>query len=243
MADQKISALTAYITPKSGDLLSIVDTSNATTKEVDILNLGIVDGWIPATGSCTYASASTITVPSGAASLYQKGDRIKWTQTTVKYGVIVTVADTLLTIAVNTDYVVTNAAITLNYYSHSASPIGYPGWFAWTPTWTGFSANPAITAKFSIIGNTICIVIDNVTGNGTSNTTTLTITNAPVPALRTIQLLGYIGATDNGANVAQPGHAETTATSATISFWKSFYQGAWTGSGSKAIRCQLSYEF
>ena len=69
------------------------------------------DGWTPVTGSWTYASASTITVPIGAASLYQKGDKIKFTQTTVKYGVIVAVADTLLTIAVNTDYVVANAAI------------------------------------------------------------------------------------------------------------------------------------
>src|ERR1035437_2933126 len=83
-------------------------------------NLPYRDGWTPATGSWTYASASTITVPSGAAAIYQKGDRIKWTQTTVKYGVIVAVADTLLTIAVNTDYVVTNAAISAIYYSHQA---------------------------------------------------------------------------------------------------------------------------
>ena len=67
------------------------------------------DGWQAVSDSWSYASASTITVPSGAASLYKVGDKIKWTQTTVKYGVIRTVADTLLTIIVNTDYVVTNA--------------------------------------------------------------------------------------------------------------------------------------
>lgn len=90
---------------------------------------GTVDGWILANESWTYASASTITVPSGAASKYAVGDRIKWTQTTVKYGVITIVADTLLTIAVNTDYTVANAAITDNYFSHEATPIGYPHWF------------------------------------------------------------------------------------------------------------------
>ena len=45
---------------------------------------------------------------------------------------MVTVADTLLTILVNTDYVVENTGtypITLNYYSHELSPIGYPHWF------------------------------------------------------------------------------------------------------------------
>jgi len=82
--------------------------------------------WMLANETWAYASASTITVPSGAAAKYAVGDRIKWTQTTVKYGVIVAVADTLLTIAVNTNYVVANAAITLNYYSHEASPIGFP---------------------------------------------------------------------------------------------------------------------
>ncbi len=35
----------------------------------------------------------------------------------------------LLTILVNTDYVVTNAAISSNYYSHQLNPIGYPHWF------------------------------------------------------------------------------------------------------------------
>jgi len=87
------------------------------------------DGWTSAGETWTYASASTITVPSGAASKYSKGDKIKWTQTTVKYGVITNVADTLLTIAVNTDYTVANAAITDNYYSHQANPVGYPDWF------------------------------------------------------------------------------------------------------------------
>src|ERR1035437_3000227 len=39
-----------------------------------LINLHL-DGWTPVSDSWIYASASTITVPSGAASLYQKGDR------------------------------------------------------------------------------------------------------------------------------------------------------------------------
>jgi hypothetical protein len=66
------------------------------------------DGWIPATGSWSYASASTINVPTGAASIYQKGDKLKLTQPTlgVKYFYIITVADTLLTVTGGTwDYI------------------------------------------------------------------------------------------------------------------------------------------
>ena len=97
---------------------------------------GDVDGWVGANETWTYASATTITVPSGAASTYQKGDKIKLTQTTVKYFYIVGVADTVLTVTGGTDYTVANAAISLNYYSKVENPQGFPGWFdVTTPTW------------------------------------------------------------------------------------------------------------
>jgi len=164
------------LTPPSGDLVGTTATQTESNKTfTSPLFQGTVDGWISANETWTYASASTITVPTGAASKYAVGDRIKWTQTTVKYGVIVTVADTLLTIAVNTDYVVTNAAITLNYYSHELSPIGYPHWFNYTLSFTGFSADPASPiAKFKIFGKA-CLVNIRMPSMGTSNTSGFTV--------------------------------------------------------------------
>jgi hypothetical protein len=91
---------------------------------MDALN----DGWLDPIETWTYASASTITVPSGAASKYSVGDKIKLTQTTVKYFYVTAVADTLLTVTGGSDYTVANAAITSNYYSHS-NPVGFPGGF------------------------------------------------------------------------------------------------------------------
>jgi hypothetical protein len=134
---------------------------------------GNTDGWTTAGETWTYASASTITVPSGAASRYSKGDKIKWTQTTVKYGVITAVADTLLTIAVNTDYTVANATITNNYYSHQSSPIGFPAYFNFSPTWTGNAGtnpdigNGSIVGKFTTIG-TVCQVTVKITMGSTT---------------------------------------------------------------------------
>jgi hypothetical protein len=138
-----VSAATA---PSAGQVLTATTDSAATWQTPS----GNTDGWTAATGSWTYASASTITVPSGAASLYQKGDRIKWTQTTVKYGVIVGVADTLLTIAVNTGYVVTNAVISANYYSHQLNPIGYPHWFPFTSTFSKKGNKATFVGKFNV---------------------------------------------------------------------------------------------
>ena len=119
----------------------------------------VVDGWTSA-GAWTYASANTINVPAGAVARFGIGDRVKFTQTTVKYGVIVAVADELITLAGNDDYAVADATISANYYSHEMSPIGYPNWFNYTPTADGVSAmtfeNLVITtAKFNIISGNI----------------------------------------------------------------------------------------
>jgi hypothetical protein len=136
------------------------------------------DGWISANETWAYASASTITVPSGAAAKYAVGDRIKWTQTGVRYGVIVGVADTVLTIAVNTDYVVADAAISLNYYSHQASPVGYPQWFNYVPILSqGASTDIAKTvtfAKYNLVGRVVTTkVVLMATGTGTAGSNIL----------------------------------------------------------------------
>ena len=122
----------------------------------DVGFLGLHSGWIIANEAWTYASATTITVPSGAAAKYSVGDKIRLTQTTVKYFYITAVADTLLTVTGGSDYTLTNAAITLNYYSHETSPVGFPQVFNWSPTVANFTiGNGLIEAAFSMIGKTV----------------------------------------------------------------------------------------
>jgi hypothetical protein len=91
---------------------------------------GGLDGWIPAEETWTYASADAptfvITVPSGAASRFSVGMKIKLTQTTVKYFIITAVADTTLTVYGGTDYTLANATITAPFYSMVRSPQGFP---------------------------------------------------------------------------------------------------------------------
>ena len=62
------------------------------------------DGWMPAEETWTYASATTITVPSGAASKYSKGDKIRLKQGAgYKYFYVVGIADTVLTVTGGSD--------------------------------------------------------------------------------------------------------------------------------------------
>lgn len=91
-------------------------------------------GWTGANETWTYASASTFTVSGDVTAKYSKGTRLKWTQTTVKYGVVVLSSHsggtTTVTILTNTDYTIANAAISANSYSYMVNPQAYPDYFA-----------------------------------------------------------------------------------------------------------------
>lgn len=188
------------------------------------------DGWTPARGTWTYASATTITVASGAAAIYQIGDKLRWKQGGgYLYGTIIAVADTLLTLATNNNYaVVTPAAITDNYYSHIQNPMGFPDWFAYTPVWTGFSADPTgIVASFSIFQGK-CTVVLGAAAGGTSSTIGLTVTLPVTPTTSTYVIVPVI----NNSLDEAVGVLAITAATTTADVYRSAF-AAWTDSNVK----------
>ena len=174
----------ALDTTKVADLTTAQTLTNKTL--ISPLFQGTVDSWILANETWTYDSDHTVNTPAGGASKRAVGDRVKFTQTTVKYFVVTAVADTLLTFAVNTDFVVTDAAITLNYYSHEASPIGYPHWFNYSPTitWTAGTApsgTPTKYERYYIVGNICTVNIHNFSYTAGETVTGATITTPVSP--------------------------------------------------------------
>jgi len=124
------------------------------------------DGWIAANETWTYASATSFTVSGDVTGKYQKGDKIKLTQSsTVKYFYITNVSysapNTTITITGGSDYSLDNATITNNYYSKAENPQGFPAYFNYTPTWTANTGtqpnigNGTIEGKFKINGNLV----------------------------------------------------------------------------------------
>ena len=120
------------------------------------------DGWKEVSETWAYASASTITVPLRLTTKYRKGDRIKIVQNgSVKYFALSGSATGVLTILVNTDYVLANAAITHVWYSHELNPVGFPDCFTCAaPIWEniddGSGGQPAANKFFQkIIGKTL----------------------------------------------------------------------------------------
>jgi len=123
----RISALTELTSLASDDYLVVLDSSANIAKKITIANaFGIPDlGYTAAGESWTYASATTITVPTDATTKYGKGMIIKFTQTTggTKYAVLITVAATLFTIRMLNGATLANEAITSPSYT-SANPLG-----------------------------------------------------------------------------------------------------------------------
>ena len=211
--DMASNSATALATQQS--IKAYVDSGTVTMTNKTLTSpviQGLVDGWTLATDTWVYASASTFTIAGvDRTTTFTKGTRLKFTQTTVKYAVVVSSSfstNTTVTIAVNTDYTIANAAITSPYYSYQANPQGYPLFFNWTPT---FSASGSMTTGSPNITNAIF----NITGSLLSGTIKFQLTTGgtassflyftyPVIPSTTIGDFSTVGvaSTDTNAGVA-----------------------------------------
>lgn len=130
---------------------------------------GPQDGWIACNETLTYASATTFTCSAALAGVLVTGDKIKLTQTTAKYFYVVSISGTTVTVTGGSDYSLANAAITLPFYSKSVSPVGFPQWFNYTPTWTNLTVGNATTIyRYTQIGKTVFVQIKLTFGNTSS---------------------------------------------------------------------------
>lgn len=216
-----------------------------TGETIDAYEVKAADGWVYPTDAWSYASASTFTIAGDLTDRIGVGTKLKFTQTTAKYFYVLSASysapNTTVTIITNADYTLVNAAMTSVGYSNANSPVGFPQWFNWTPTVTGFSANPTGTAyRFHITGRACTILVYQLTP-GTSNATTLTI-SAPVTNATTVYMIPSAYITDNSAALTAPGLVSINAASATINCYKTLAAGAWTGSGTKSINFQMVVE-
>jgi len=145
-------------------------------------------------------------------------------------------ANTTLTVLGGDDYTLANAAITSPSYSKAETPQGFPQWFNWTPTFTGFSANPtSLFNRFTITGLTVTLMFRQVNA-GTSNSTGFTMT-APVSAANPSGVgffLGHGWGTDSGSLKGSLCPI-TIGGSNVMTMYGAPNNGNWTASGGKKI--------
>ena len=179
--NDKITAIGSFLVGSAvGTLAELAIGTHGQKLVVDLLNAKKVkwadqDGWVEATG-WVWASATTITIPAGGALKYSVG--MKWKVTSnsvVLYGYIRTVADTLLTVVGDT---LTNYDFTGCAYSAESNPLGFPGYFSYTPT--GISAaNITLTGRFCVLGRRCFVDFKGVCSGALTYTTAPTL---PIPA-------------------------------------------------------------
>lgn len=152
------------------------------------------DGWIADSSTWTYASAQTFTVSGDVTVRFRKGTKLKFTQTTAKYAVVVNSSygapNTTVTILTNTSHTIANAAITTPYYSYQEAPQGYPDWFAIAaPTFTvaefdnGAGAQPTTSELRGKVVGSQFIAHMRATGTKAGAGTYFSWTNSGLPAI------------------------------------------------------------
>lgn len=131
----RISALTELTSLASNDYFIVLDSSANIAKKITVANaFGIPDfGWTVSGESWTYSSFNSssrigvMTVPTDATTKYTVGMKIKITQTTggTKYGEVVAVTATSLSVYFGGSYTLNNEAITNTNYSTVHAPYGF----------------------------------------------------------------------------------------------------------------------
>lgn len=133
-----------------GNVFAVIAGNGISVDSTDPANpIVTATEWQEISETWTYASASTITVATDATTRFRKGVKIRLKQGgAYKYFSASSVAATLITVFVNTDYTVANAAITDVAISYDEYPDGWPVWFARTPT---ISASGSMTISSSTL--------------------------------------------------------------------------------------------
>lgn len=181
------SQLTELLVVAQDDYLTIVDTSAGQSKRVSVKNLtGLPDtGWTATGESWSFSSFNSatrigvITVPSDATTKYSVGMKARFAQSTggTKYGFIVAVTTTTLSVFFSQGITFNNEAITSPVYSVQFMPFGYTGpvltkegyqsdvtnterWVHSISGWGGitFSGAGAITSENVAYGMTFAVI-------------------------------------------------------------------------------------
>lgn len=119
---------------------------------------------------------------------------------------------------------------------YSATSVGQE--ITWTPTLTGFSADPAgIIARYTLNGQ-FCTAVVSMPNNGTSNATTFTIT---LPFTSKYAMYGIGEGVDNGAAATNMGVSLTANSNIATLSKNAMTGGGWTGSGNKRGYFTITY--
>src|SRR5262245_14983770 len=128
---------------------------------------------------------------------------------------------------------------TFTNYNLINEPVNMSGWRQWTPTFTGFSADPtSLVFRYRIRADGMCELRMRMGANGTSSATTFTI-SLPSFTAQTLTngswalMCGAV--TDNGTASATPGFVTIASAGTTATVNRDALGTAWTNANGKRI--------
>lgn len=225
----------------AGTGLSISRSSSGVTLSLANTN---TDGWTSDSSTWVYDSANTFKITgSDKTNIFTQGTRIKCTNNgqtyygTVEYSEFST--DTVVTLIPNSDFSLNNSTISSPFYSYQLSPAGYPGYFKFVPSVTGFSSTTALEAEYYVTGNMITV---DYGIQGTSNASNFIVSTPAGANVSNVEAqFGIARARDNGNLLANG--AEWVYDDQNLRLYKDFAETGWTASGFKSAFFTVSYRY
>lgn len=125
------------------------------------------DGWIAITlGSPTRTANTTFTTTTDLTALWQRGFKLRFTDTTTKYAYVVGMSAYSagsMTVTILGGTLVGNPSAFS--YSPTETPLGFPASFSYTPTPTGITTTSGtLTGNYRVSGNEILVRVTFVFG-------------------------------------------------------------------------------
>ncbi len=247
------------LTDPGADRILFWDDSDSAVEWLQLSGLTITTNTLAVDAATTSASGIVELATDAEAQAGSATDKVltpanlaSVTATDARAGVIELATQAEVDAGTDTDRAVTPATLA------SAVGVGGIATGTFTPTWTGFSAAPSGDMTYVVIpiSATLDLVyLYNATGSamtGTSNATTMTISNLPTAIRPNVAAYTNAGpATNSGANRAAVGFINGASTPAVISFGinespvdpELWDFSAWANSGTKGLPAgwQCSY--
>jgi hypothetical protein len=237
--DYKLSGVTG--TDKASSLTGTETLTNKSLSDSTTYIVDNTDATKKAQFQASGISASTtrtFTFPDESTTIVGTGATQTLTNKTLTNPVI---SGASATAAGAYGYDATNKAVLVGDGA-TAQSIFISDWVAFTPGFTGFSVNPVVAARYTLVGK-ICFIAIRATSSGTSNATGFTITNLPFTCKNdSIYFYGRGIGSNNGTVTGVTCDIQPNTKVITCYKGDSITAASWTNSGAKWCSISMFYE-
>lgn len=196
MAETKITQLTSITTPYVTDIYPIVTDPTGAPATNKVQGLHLLNPWLRFRETCTYASATSFTIPGNYSTYFTLGTKVRLYNNSTKYGYVLSSSysspNTTVNLVENTTFSLVDTGVS-NVCISYANPYDFPGYFSYDMQWTTSGTQPSlgngtIDAKMKISDRNMSIYFSMTFGSSTTFGTGTYFLSIPINP--TLSILG-----------------------------------------------------